>query len=182
MNAEYLIECKNCGEHLLIAHPIYAMAGSPLHTRFIYPAEGYTWECPRCGIMYEHNSRSLEIIGSFFNGSYDIHYRRPIVTEEEVTQNQEDLQSGKVMMLWHMSSDVPMAVHDARVYFESKYGLRPNVVILAEDDALVEDEDGKKVRLEVIEGLLVATAPWVGKSSAFIGLMDGTSDAWGATV
>lgn len=171
----YVVECKRCGNHVSVEIPIVVMEGSPLHSRFCYPKNGDTWECPECGEIYD-GSISLEILVSVYSTPET---RRMIVTQET---KQEELESGQAMMLWHMTSDVPMAVHDARVYFESKYGLKPNVVILAEEDAIVDDEDGKKVTLEVIEGLLVATAKWVGKSSAFIGLMDGTGDAWSATV
>ena len=104
-----------------------------------------------------------------------------MITDKQVDDHAngalDDLNNG-ALMLWLMKhEDLQESVEAGREYFESKYGLRPNVCIINPADAVVTPDD----TMYAIGDMLVATASWCLKGHALIGLASSADSGWGVS-
>ena len=99
------------------------------------------------------------------------------MTDDEIKL--EELTTGESLMMWlNDKKKLRDNIDDGIEYFESKYGLKPNVCIIHPDDA----EINKTSEVEVIKDLLVATTPWCLKGHCLIGIISSTDSVWGVSI
>ncbi len=92
---------------------------------------------------------------------------------EEAVHSLED---GEALMMWLVNKKTfQVSLERGVEYFESKYGLRPNVVIAHPADVVLADG----TVLDAIGNLMVATAPWCLAGHALIGIISSKDSVWG---
>lgn len=98
------------------------------------------------------------------------------VVDTRHEQAVESLEDGEALMMWLVDKKkFQQSVERGITYFESKYGLKPNIIIAHPDDVILKDG----TILENINGLIVATTKACLTSHALIGIVAGADSVWG---
>jgi len=82
----------------------------------------------------------------------------------------EDRLRGGALMMWANVKPLVERVSEASVYFQSKFGLAPNIVIANEFDVVV---DGNT--LMTVMGIDIHNAKWVPQGHIYIGYLEDKS-------
>lgn len=87
----------------------------------------------------------------------------------------ESLRDGEALMMWLVNKKKLQAGIERGVqYFESKYGLRPNIIIANPTDVVLEDG----TILDEINDMMVATSALCLPSHTLIGIVSSIDSVW----